>query len=187
MKTAHRYSVTVGNIGQVYDGTNARDARATFREYADQSARGYGRAAAEPVTLWMDGEPIRESDPFSPARVRAALAALDHAETWQLPDALAAVPFDALGDDYRRDPEAACRKALRLTRGIQRPSRRLRAIDRLLGNHGIESVRHKNGSHAFSYSNTGDAYAPTVILFASGAFRVSSWGDIVERNMNRFA
>jgi hypothetical protein len=97
-----------------------------------------------------------------------------------------ALPYDTLGDDYKSNPEAACRKALRLTAAIAKPSRRLRAIDRLLGMHGVESVRFRNGEHAFSYANTGDSYACTVVLFASGAFRVTSWGDIVERS-NRYA
>lgn len=99
---------------------------------------------------------------------------------------LETIPARLLEDDYRRDPEKACRKALRMTRRIASDFRRLRAIDRLLGNHGIEFVRRRDGSHAFAYSNTGDSYAATVILFDSGAFRVSSWGDIVERNPNRF-
>jgi len=119
--------------------------------------------------------------------LRPIIAALASARTYEAREAneaLDAIPFNALGDDYRSNPEAACRKALRITRGI-RQSRRLRAIDRLLGNHGIENVRHRDGSHAFSYSNTGDSYAPTVILFASGSFRVSSWGDIVERDNGR--
>jgi len=119
--------------------------------------------------------------------LRPILAALASAHTYDAREALDAIPFDALGDDYRRDPEEACRKALRITRPIRNSSRRLQAIDRLLGNHGIENVRHHDGSHAFSFSNTGDSYVSTVILFASGAFRASSCGDIVERNSNRFA
>ncbi len=113
------------------------------------------------------------------------LALLSKADQYEAPLALKEIPFDALGDDYRNNPEAACRKALRLTRAIRNPSRRLRAIDRLLGMHGIESVRTRNGEHGFSYANTGDSYACTVVLFASGTFRVSSWGDIVERDNGR--
>lgn len=119
--------------------------------------------------------------------IRQAIETLATAQPWEVNDALAALPEGMLEDDYRTCPEAACKTALRLTRGIRRDSRRLRAIDRLLGNHGVEAVRFRNGSLAFEYSNTGDSYAATVILFASGAFRVSSWGDIVERNSNRFA
>lgn len=100
---------------------------------------------------------------------------------------LDALPYDALGDEYRADPEAACRKALRITRAISRPSRRLRAIDRLLGMHGVEYVRRRNGAQGFTYCNAGDSYACTVVLFPSGAFRVTSWGDVVERNMTAYA
>ena len=119
--------------------------------------------------------------------VRQAVETLATAQPWEVNAALAAIPEGMLEDDYRANPEAACKTALRFTRGIRRDSRRLRAIDRLLGNHGVEPVRLRNGECAFTYSNTGDSYAATVILFASGAFRVSSWGDIVERNSNRFA
>jgi hypothetical protein len=100
--------------------------------------------------------------------------------------ALAVLPYDVLGDDYKRSPEAACKKALRITRGIHRPVRRLRAIDRLLGMHGVESISFRDGGYAFSYANSGDSYDCTVVLFASGAFRVTSWGDIMERS-NRYA
>jgi len=123
-----------------------------------------------------------------PETMKTAIHALATAAPHEAPDALARIPYDALGDDYRRNPYNACRKALRLTRSMRnRPNRRLRAIDRLLGMHGVESVREKNGKLAFTYANSGDAYNCTVILFASGTFRVSSWGDIVERNTNRFA
>lgn len=115
------------------------------------------------------------------------IAALAAAPRGDFQRELAALPFDHLGDDYRRDPAAACRKALRITRCITRPHRRLQAIDRLLGMHGIESARLKNDEHAFSYANTGDSYGTTVVLFASGAFRVTSWGDIVERRSNAYA
>ncbi len=95
---------------------------------------------------------------------------------------LAALPYDALGDDYRANPEKACRKALHLTRSIHLNGRRLRAINRLLGMHGLEVARLRNGTTGFIYCNSGDSYACTVVLFASGTFRVTSWGDIVERS-----
>ena len=123
-----------------------------------------------------------------PETMKATIQALATAAPHEAPDALKALPYDALGDDYRRNPYNACRKALRITRSLKnRPNRRLRAIDRLLGMHGIEGVHEKNGKLAFTYANSGDAYNCTVILFASKTFRVTSWGDIVERNMNRFA
>lgn len=113
------------------------------------------------------------------------IAACSNHEAREAAEALDAIPYDALGDDYRSNPEAACRKALRITRAIRNQARRLRAIDRLLGNHGVESVRTRTGANGFRYSNTGDSYAATVVLFPSGTFRVSSWGDIVERDNGR--
>ncbi len=58
------YSVTVGNIGTVFDGANERAALRAFREYVSQSKAGYGRASNENVTLFANEEPIREY--FSP-------------------------------------------------------------------------------------------------------------------------
>lgn len=58
MKT--NYTVTVGNIGTVYEGTSSREAAETFDEYRAQSCDNYGRAVGEHVTLWKDGEPWRE-------------------------------------------------------------------------------------------------------------------------------
>ena len=63
MNTAAQYRVTVGNIGQVYEGNNATEARTTFNQYKAQSLANEGRAGAEPVTLWEHGEPIRELAP----------------------------------------------------------------------------------------------------------------------------
>lgn len=61
--TAPVYRVTVGNIGEVYAGNSQTEARATFNTYKAQSLNNEGRAAAEPVTLWENGEP---SDEFVP-------------------------------------------------------------------------------------------------------------------------
>lgn len=54
------YSVNVGNIGTVFDGSNQRKAIRAFREYVNQSKAGYGRASGENVTLFCNGEPLRE-------------------------------------------------------------------------------------------------------------------------------
>ena len=59
------FEVVVGNIGNVYTGTNQEDARDTFAEYKKQSKSGKGRAAGEDVTLFKDGEPIDEWHPTS--------------------------------------------------------------------------------------------------------------------------
>ena len=58
MKT--QYTVTVGNIGTVYEGTSSREAAETFDEYRRQSHDNYGRAAGEPVTVMRDNEILRE-------------------------------------------------------------------------------------------------------------------------------
>jgi hypothetical protein len=54
------FEVVVGNIGTVYRGTEGPEARATFKEYKEQSKSGTGRAAGESVTLFQNGEPIDE-------------------------------------------------------------------------------------------------------------------------------
>lgn len=54
------YEVIVGNIGKVYEGTNAKESLEIWQEYANQSANNYGRAAGEDVTLMRDGEPLSE-------------------------------------------------------------------------------------------------------------------------------
>lgn len=62
---ANTYTVHVGNIGETYRGTSEEEARATYAEYCEQSRTHYGRAAAEPVTLSLAGEPLEEHDPFN--------------------------------------------------------------------------------------------------------------------------
>ncbi len=57
------YTVIVGNIGRVYEGESYTEAYATYSDYMEMSANGYGRAANEPVTLWTDSEPTREFNP----------------------------------------------------------------------------------------------------------------------------
>lgn len=58
-----RYSVIVGNIGTVHEGSLLGVARATFNSYVADSKAGYGRAAHEQVTLMDSGEPIKEHEP----------------------------------------------------------------------------------------------------------------------------
>jgi hypothetical protein len=98
-------------------------------------------------------------------------------------------------DLYATDPAAACRRALRVTRGT--PERgRLEAIDKLLGTHGTEAIRGdwQNGywcDVVAAYCNAGDSYATTVIhargssSHSSGRFIVGCIGDFVERNEKR--
>lgn len=54
------YSVIVGNIGNVFYGSDYTEARRTFKEYVLLSKLLYGRAAGESVYFMQDGELIRE-------------------------------------------------------------------------------------------------------------------------------
>jgi hypothetical protein len=48
---------------------------------------------------------------------------------------------------------------------------------------GVEYVQ-GNGtrrSPSFEYLNAGDTYATTIVRFSNGRYRVTTWGDIVER------
>ncbi len=54
------YSIIVGNIGYVYRGTNLIEANTAWDEYKRQSQTGYGRAGGEDVSMWRDGEIMRE-------------------------------------------------------------------------------------------------------------------------------
>ncbi len=55
-----RYTVIVGNIGQVADTTDNREAVRQYLSYVIDSRNNYGRAAGESVTLFCDDEIIRE-------------------------------------------------------------------------------------------------------------------------------
>lgn len=101
-----------------------------------------------------------------------------------------------LEDAYRENPVKACRKALRMTAKL--PERdRLAAIDKLLGTYGTEAIRGdwQNGywcDIVAAYCNTGDTYGTTVIHVRGefsgcrGRFFVSTMGDFVERNSEKY-
>ena len=102
-----------------------------------------------------------------------------------------------LEDLYCTDPLKACRKALRLTRGV-RWQDRLDAINDLLGMHGAEAIRGewKNGywcDIVAAYCNTGDMYALTVFHVRGegwnerGNFIITSWDEWVEKNSRKYA
>ncbi len=55
------YIVLCANVGHVYTGNSKREALHVFREYVDIAATGNGRAAGETVTLFCDGEIVKES------------------------------------------------------------------------------------------------------------------------------
>lgn len=74
---------------------------------------------------------------------------------------------------------------------------RLEAINKLLEMHGTEAIRGdwQNGywcDVVAVYCNAGDTYDTTVIQvrgdsrFSASRFRVTSWGDFVERNQKRY-
>ncbi len=50
------FQVVVGNVGQVYDGSNYMQARERYRTYVKLSKAPYGRASGESVTLFHNGE-----------------------------------------------------------------------------------------------------------------------------------
>jgi hypothetical protein len=54
------YTVVVGNIGNVYSGTDKEDAKSTFNVYVEKSKSNEGRAAGESVTLFAGEEIERE-------------------------------------------------------------------------------------------------------------------------------
>lgn len=55
-----RYSVIVGNIGEVETTNDRREASTVYNEYVRQSKLQTGRASGEDVTIMDDGEPIRQ-------------------------------------------------------------------------------------------------------------------------------
>jgi len=63
---------------------------------------------------------------------------------------------------------------------------RLEALNAEAETCGIEAAWYPGESNctaspAFEYLNTGDSYAPTIIRWSDGRYRVASVGDIVER------
>ena len=56
----NRYTVIVGNVGTIYDGTNRTIAHERYRTYVKLSREGYGRVAGEPVTLMHGDEIVKE-------------------------------------------------------------------------------------------------------------------------------
>ena len=58
---------------------------------------------------------------------------------------------------------------------------RLVAIDDLLGHHGVEVIKDRDGRVIAEYSNSGDTYAATILYrFDSGNFQLTTVGAFVE-------
>jgi hypothetical protein len=88
--------------------------------------------------------------------------------------------------------DVACkvRLALERERAGRRisPERTLRHIDVLIEGFGIEYVNFKNGNVAFAYVNTGDSYNGTIVYnYKTLTFQATTVGDIVERDMTKYA
>lgn len=66
----------------------------------------------------------------------------------------------------------------------------LRAIDELLGTHGVEPLGpvDMHAGPPYSYCNTGDSYAVTVVYERKGdRLILASWGDLAERHEANWA
>lgn len=60
MHQVKNFSVIVSNVGEVYNGTSEEDANRTYTESVDLSKNNYGRFSGESVTLFQDGEIVKE-------------------------------------------------------------------------------------------------------------------------------
>lgn len=60
------YEVVVGNVGTVHRSAKGREAELDFEAWVEVSKLEVGRAAGEPVTLFKDGEPVREYEKPKP-------------------------------------------------------------------------------------------------------------------------
>lgn len=59
------YKVIVGNIGTVCDTDSFAEATGEYEEYVRFSKEGIGRSSGESVTLFEDGEVVREHEGIS--------------------------------------------------------------------------------------------------------------------------
>lgn len=88
-------------------------------------------------------------------------------------------------DNQRRTARTAYDAKLEATRIHEfikggAPLSALRSYDRLVGNHGIESIRSRAGATTY-YSNTGDSYGTTLLYSPGKSVRIGDWASIVER------
>ena len=60
------YEIIVGNIGNVHEGHNRKEAEKKFNFYVKDSKTGLGRSGNEPVYLMKNGEPVKEHSPLVP-------------------------------------------------------------------------------------------------------------------------
>jgi hypothetical protein len=99
-------------------------------------------------------------------------------------------------------PLNICPKTLAWVRSCHNPPLvrdvKLACLDELMEGYGVERIESKASKEvyhgniedrgdglSFDYVNMGDTYICTVVYFKR-AFRVTSWGDIVERNSGKY-
>ena len=56
----NHYSVVVSNVGQVFEGPSKAEANEAYEKYCRLSKATQGRYAGEDVTLWEDGQILKE-------------------------------------------------------------------------------------------------------------------------------
>ena len=81
---------------------------------------------------------------------------------------------DLLGNIYTVEKEKELLKCETLT-----------DFNKVLEGFGIESVASISHKHDFEYVNMGDSYNYTICDY-KGRLRITTWGDIVENNMDDF-
>ena len=59
------WEVIVGNIGRVYAGSSSTEAKRKYASYVKAAKAKYGRASGESVSLWKDGDVVKEHEPSS--------------------------------------------------------------------------------------------------------------------------
>jgi hypothetical protein len=105
--------------------------------------------------------------------------------------------FPGKGKELRKYLEASHAELIKHPAGAARlaecyhPSKtydiRLHVLDSVAETCGVEYISHRDDSYTeflgVYYLNTGHSHNLTIVLFCeTGNYRVSSWGDIVERN-----
>lgn len=58
-------------------------------------------------------------------------------------------------------------------------------FNNVLNGFGVEYIRSISGENDFEYVNVGDSYSLTIVDY-KGKLRITTWGNIVENNMNDF-
>lgn len=66
------------------------------------------------------------------------------------------------------------------------PELRMAMLDDLCDTHGVEAIMHPRQGYTSepfaTYLNTGDGYDATIVRYATGSYRITSWAAVVESN-----